>query len=346
MVEVIAELLGAIGRFYKSLFVGQKFNETVNIMKINSQVSRVPLKQIDFDDISYELRPPGDNELAADFIESIKQCGILHPPILREQKDSAYVIMAGRRRLQVARDILHLHSCSCLVVHAATSSLACLELVLEEGRLSPAWSPVIKARYLAKVVAVMSREEAVVSILPRLGITPQMYHLEKLLGLAKLEEPLALAIHQGRVAERTAYELGRLSLRDRLALFDLLNSLKLSVGNQRQLVAACNDLAKRASSSIYAVLSEPAIMSILKKTEQNIPQQTAKLMKILDARRYPHLTAANREFVCWQKGLHLPAWARLSHAPAFENDQVSLRLSFANRRKLADFWQQFIASCD
>ncbi|NOX24517.1 MAG: ParB N-terminal domain-containing protein [Deltaproteobacteria bacterium] len=311
-------------------------------MKINLQVSRIPLKQIDFDDSFYELRPQGDDELPADFIESIKKCGILHPPILREQGNGAYIIMAGRRRLRAARDILSLNSCNCLIVHSETSTLACLELVLEEGRLSPTWSPVMKAKYLAKIIAVIGREEAVVNVLPRLGITPQMYHLEKLLGLADLEEPLALAIHQGRVAEKTAYELSRLPFRDRFILFDLINSLKLSVGNQRQIFAICNDLAKRASSSIHAVLSEPAITSILKETGQNIPQQTAKLMKILHVRRFPHFTAANREFICWQNGLNLPAWAHISHSPVFEVDQVSLHLSFANRGKLADFCQQFI----
>jgi ParB family chromosome partitioning protein len=213
---------------------------------------------------------------------------------------------------------------------------------LEEGLLAPvAWSPLMKAKYLAKAVAVIGREEAV-TILPRLGLTAQIFQLEKLLGLADLEEPLALAIHQGRIAEKTAYELSRLPFRDRLALLDLINGLKLSVGNQRQIIAICNDLARRASTSIHAVLTAPDIMALLKMEGQNIPQQTAKLMKILHNRRFPHLTAAEEEFTHWQKTLHLPAWAGISHTPAFENDQVSLRLNFSDRAKLADFCRQFL----
>ncbi len=309
--------------------------------KANLQIKRITLREINFADNSYNLRPNGEDGLPKDFIKSIQICGVLHPPILQEQS-AGYIILAGRKRLLASRDILELNRCNCFIVPKDASSKNCLELVLEDGLLSNTWSPVIKAIYIKKIVAIIGEEETIVRILPRLGITPQKYHLERNLALAEIEEPLALAIHKGHIAEKTAYELSRLVFRDRLTLFDLISSLKLSVGNQRQVIDICEDLAKRASSSIHAVLTEATVLEVLNQPGQNIPQQTAKLMKTLQARRFPRLTAANQEFNDWQNSLKLPGWAEVSHAPSFETEKVSLRLNFTDKERLADFCQEKI----
>ena len=310
--------------------------------KANLQIKRITLQEINFADNSYNLRPNGEDALPKDFIKSIQICGVLHPPILQVQSGAGYIILAGRRRLLASRDILELNRCTCFIVPEDASSRHCLELVLEEGLLSNTWSPVIKAIYIKKIVAIIGEEETIARILPRLGITPQKYHLEKNLALAEIEEPLALAIHKGHIAQKTAYKLSRLALRDRLALFDLISGLKLSVGNQRQVIDICEDLAKRASSSIHAVLSDATILEVLNQPGQNIPQQTAKLMKILQARRFPRLTAANQEFDDWQNSLKLPGWVEVSHAPSFETEKVSLQLNFSNKETLANFCQEKI----
>jgi ParB family chromosome partitioning protein len=310
--------------------------------RINMQISSIVLRQIDFDDQSYNLRPEGDIDLPKDFLDSINKCGVLSPPIVLDVDGGGYIILAGRKRLIAARDILKLNCFNCFVVAADASPAECLEVVLEEGLLSSSWSPVMKAKYLHKVVEIMGSKEVISKVLPRLGITPQKFHLEKALALADLEEPFVMAIHQGHIAEKTAYELSRLPFRDRLTLLDLINGLKLSVGNQRQIITICNDLAKRASTSIHAVLNEADIMEVLNQKKQNIPQQTAKLMKVLQNRRFPHLNDANQEFSSWQNSLNLPRKADISHTPAFETDQVTLHLNFVNQEKLADFCREFV----
>jgi len=312
-------------------------------MKIPSlAMSRIALSHIDFDDRTYSLRPEGDDELPANFLGSLTRCGLLHPPLVQDRGNDRFLIVSGRRRLRAVRDVLREASCICLIMPGDSTNLEALRMALEEGLLGPPWSPVMKANYLKKIVTLVGQEETVRSFLPRLDITPQQYHLDKLLSLAELEAPLPMAIQQGRIAEKTAYELGRLSFRDRLALFDLIISLKLSVGNQRQIIAICNELAKRSSTTVHTILTAPDILEILNSKDCNPPQQTARLMKVLQARRSPRLTAANQEFADLQNRLNLPQWAEISHSPSFEKDQVSLHLNFANQKKLEKFCRRFL----
>ncbi len=312
-----------------------------NANNTDLQFNNVTLKHINFADKSYCIRPEGDNNPPADFIESIARCGIIHPPIVQDLGEDGYIILAGRRRLQAALDMLKISRCNCLIVPPEKSPIDCLKIILEEGLLSLSWTLITKAKFLQKVVDIIGKKETASEILPRLGITGQMYHLEKILGLADLEEPLAMAIHQGQISEKTAYELCNLSFRDRLILLDLINGLKLSVGNQRQVINFCVELAKRSSSSIHAILTEPAILKIINSGD-NLPQQTAKLMKILHDRIFPSLGNAKQEFINWQNSFNLPRWVEVSHSPNFETEQVAMRLNFANRDKMAVFCQKFI----
>jgi len=310
--------------------------------KPNLQVRRIGLDQIDFDDRTYCLRPEDHDELPSDFLGSLQRCGIIHPPIIQALDNSRFLIVAGRRRLMAARDILGDTSCNCLIMRADSTTLDGFKMVLEEGLLGPPWSSIMKAKFLKQVVSLIGREKTSSTFLPLLGIAPQPYNFEKLLSLTELEPPLSLAIHQGQIAEKTAYDLSRLPFRDRLALFDLITTLKLSVGNQRQIVSICNELAKRAASSVHSILNTQSIIEILKSKDSNPPQQAARLMKVLQSLRSPRLNSANQDFTDLQKRLNLPKWAEISHSPAFERDQVSLHLNFADQEKLEEFCRRFM----
>ncbi len=310
--------------------------------KTNLTINQIDLEQIDFKNKTYDLRPKGD-EPPNEFFENIKSNGILHPPIIHREKDGSYIIIAGRRRLDAVQN-LGLKRCYCLIMPKTADELRCMNMLLEDGLLGAPWSPIVKAKYLHRIVTLLGKEETVRQILPRLGVTPQSYQLDNLLALLKLEEPLALAVHNGQITEKAAYELSHLPFRDRLALFDVIINLQLSVGNQRKLIAICNELAHRASSSIHAILTTPEILDVISQQDGNTPQQTTKLMKTLHLRQFPRLSAAEQEFAHLQTNLGLPPWAQLSHASSFENDKVSLHLTFTNQEKLICFCKSFVTT--
>ncbi len=307
-------------------------------------IKKIPLGDIDFNDTTYHLRPKSDDDKESDsnLVSSISFCGLLHPPVILARENTNYTIIAGRRRLLIYRRLTTARSCPCLIVPAAAAPLECWQIFLEEGLLGPAWSLIIKARFLRKVMtAGGGREEDALRFMRRLDLPAHPHHLRKITALTELEAPLALAAHQGVISEKTALAMTGMSFRDRLAVFELISGLRLSVSNQRRLIQTSLELCRRNSTSIHAILSGPEIMDILDEQSAGPAQQTTRLMKYLEKRQFPRLSAAEQEFAAWQARLHLPKWASVSHTPAFEKDRVYLNLDFNNRAQLTDFLRRF-----
>lgn len=318
--------------------------QKIQKMQKRLTIKKIPFEQIDFNDKTYHLRPESDSDDAAvnDLASSIQFCGILHPPIVLVREDRNHTIIAGRRRLSIYRHQAAAKVCHCLVVPAAATPLDCWQLFFEEGLLGPAWSLIVKARFLDKIITTDGgREEDALRFMERLGLPANSHHLRKIIALTELEAPLVSAAQQGTISEKTALAMTAMSFRDRLAVFELISDLRLSVSNQRRLIQTCLELCRRESTSIHAVLSSREIMNILAEQAVSLPQQTVCLMKHLQNRQFPRLSVAEEEFKAWQDRLQLPKWASVSHTPAFEKDRVCLNLDFSNRGRLTEFLRHF-----
>lgn len=302
-------------------------------------IKRIPLKLINRDDHTFRLIPfdePPDKTLT----RHIARIGILHPPVVKETTAGSFLIVAGRKRLRIIGDLLKYASCDCLVVPMEFDTLATLALALDEALLGGPISPLAKSIFFEKALALCPPEEAARRFLPLLGLAPHPYHLQQIVALASLEQPLAQALHQGTLDEKTASIMSDLSFRDRLALFDLIDTLQLSVSNQRKIVVLCQDLAKRHDSSIHAFLSDHEIKEIIDHPEANLPQKTAQVMRFISRKHAPNLAAAEKEFAELSNRLNLPKGFSVNHAPAFEKNEVTLTATFADQTAFAKVWPE------
>lgn len=305
-------------------------------------IKLIPLALIDHDDRTYCLVPidaPPDQALS----RHIARIGILHPPVVKEGPDGNLVIVAGRKRLKVAADHLKWTSCDCLVLGPEFDPLSTLALALDEALLRGPVSPLVKAIFCKKAVALCPPDEAARRFLPLFGLTPHPVHLGPILALSGLEHPLALALHEGRLEEKTAFALSTLSFRDRFALFDLIDTLHLSVGNQRKVMTICQDLAKRQGSSIHAILADQELHEIIDHPGSNPPQKTTQVMAALSRQHAPNLTAAEKRFSALTQRLSLPKGLALNHAPAFERDEVTLTATFPDQEAFSRVWPELSA---
>lgn len=306
-------------------------------------IKRIPLKLIDRDDHTFSLLP-FDDEPGKALTRHIVDTGILHPPLLKERENGAYLIVAGRKRLRIAGDLLKWSGCDCLVVDAEVNTLATLALALDEALLHGPISPLQKAVFFKKAIALCPPAEAARRFLPMLGLTPHPFHLQQIITLAELESPLALALHEGRLDDKTALAMIDLSFRDRLALFDLIDTLQLSVGNQRKIATICRDLAKRGGgTSIHAILAGHDLKEIIDHPDANPPQKTAQVMRCLIRKHSPNLTTAERSFTEMANRLNLPKGLTLNHSPAFEKDELTLTVTFANQAAFDALWPELTA---
>ncbi|MFH1020747.1 MAG: ParB N-terminal domain-containing protein [Pseudomonadota bacterium] len=300
--------------------------------------SLVNLHHINFQDFSNSLTPEEAREPNSALLESVARTGILHPPILREQGRTSMEIVTGHRRLLAARQTLHSISTICLVLPAETLPAETLAINLEDTMLRGDITVVEQAIFFQKILVHLDENEAARRFLPALGLEPHRHHLHNLVQLLGLEEHLLGALHDGRLHEGVARELLALNFTDRLSLYEIMEMLKLSVGNQKKITATCRELAARHNTTVMALLCRPEVREILAPRETNIPQKTARLMQWLTGQRFPRLAAAEQEFRTFAATLKLPDAVALSHSPSFEQDQVHLSIPFANREELRKIW--------
>ena len=306
-------------------------------------IKNIPIKLIDRTDHTFSLMPFDDPPSKA-LTRQITKIGILHPPLLKETAAGALLIIAGRKRLRIIGDLLKRTSCDCLIVPEDFDTLSTLSLALDEALLSGTISPLVKAIFLKKTLSLCPAEEAARRFLPLLTLSPHHPNrLQQIAALTSLEQPLALALHEGRLEEKTALALSDLSFRDRLALFDLIDTLQLSVSNQRKIIAICQDLAKRQDTSIHAFLSLAELREIIDYPATNMPQKTTLVMRFLSERHAPNLAAAEKKFAKLHNRLNLPKGITLNHAPAFEKDELTLTATFADQATFDKKWPELAA---
>jgi len=302
------------------------------------RASRVNLQQIDFSDTTYSLTPGTVQTPPPALLESIGRFGIMHPPVLKESSDGACRVVAGRLRLLAANELQPALSHTCLLLPPDTSEISTLAIGLEDTLLRGAISIMEQAIFFQKALAWIDEQTAAGDFLPRLGHKPHSRMIHELVRLLDLEEPLQHGVHTGLLQEGVARELLTCSFPDRLALFEIIETLRLSVGSQKQLVSSCKELALRNNTSILSILSDAQVMEIRQNQESNPPQKAANLIRILREKCSPRLAEAEQEYRSFVGRLMLPEGVTLQHAPAFERDVLSCTIQFKDRDEFLSQW--------
>ncbi|MCB2183690.1 MAG: ParB N-terminal domain-containing protein [Desulfobulbaceae bacterium] len=304
-------------------------------------ISRININQINFSDDTYDLIPACcTSQPSASLVASIKRFGILHPPIVKELSPTSFQVISGRKRLLTLREIDSAVSCECLKLNDKTTEIETLAFGLQETLLCRSLSAIEQATFFHKALQWVDDKELTSGYLPLLGLTPTNFHIKKGLKLLELEEPLIIAVHHGTLDEKVAYELGRLSFSDRMALFEVIEALKLSVGNQKKLTVISRELAARQNATISQLLRNENVHEIIDHADANVPQKTNNLMSWLHCQRFPRLTDAENKFNNFVSALKLPAEIRLDHSPSFEKDELRLTLTFPDQQHFLSAWEE------
>ena len=301
-------------------------------------VERIPFTRIDWQDTAFSLSPVEEGLVPEPLTAAISRVGrILHPPIVRK-KAKKIQIVSGRKRLLAARETLKLHVCNCLVLPGDLPAEELFTIRLADATTFRDLSPVEQAVFLAKAGTTFAETDIARLFLPLLGLAPQPFRIHRLLALLDLEAPLLLSLDQGLLDEAAARDLLELSFRDRMVLFEIIRDLKLSMGNQRKLVASCRELAGRLRTTIAEFLTGPEPKQILEHPGANAPQKANNLMAWLRGQRLPRYSQAEKDFRRLVGSLHLPGKAVLAHSPYFEKDTLTLTVDFKNQEEFLRYW--------
>ncbi|MBW2466618.1 MAG: ParB N-terminal domain-containing protein [Deltaproteobacteria bacterium] len=297
------------------------------------------ISQIDFANASYSISPERESIPDESLSHSIAQYGILHPPIIKEKNSGLFVIVTGRKRLTALHTLFQKEkSCTCMVIPAQIPEIDTFSIMLEEVLTSRQLTPIEKAIFLQKISPLAEENHIVKKFLPRLDLPPAPFSIKQSIILLTLEESLVLAIHHGTINETVARDMLPLTPQDRLAVFNIISSLRLNTAYQKKLLNICRELAGRENRTIISILADNGVQDILNHKKANTPQKTKNLMNWLSGRHMPRSHQAEVEFKRFVASMHLPRNVSVDHTPFFEDDSVILSIIFSNRESLQTAW--------
>jgi ParB-like chromosome segregation protein Spo0J len=292
----------------------------------------VPLAAIDLEDQTFLFSDPGDHsQLEA----SLKEAGMLNPPWLRGGPGERFQPVTGRKRLRAAAR-LGWELVPARVLPWDAPEASCLLLHLHDNAWARPFNPLEQALLAKSLEKIWERQTVAARFLPLLGLPPSLALLERLLALARLEEPLRQLAARGRLSLPGAAVLASWRPEDRTAAVSFLEKLPWSHSKQEEFLQGINLLARRENRSPEEILSREELQGHLTGKGATPQVQAAAARDLLQKWVSPRFSAARETF---QKGLRRLGLMshprlRLQPPPALEGPDFHLEIKFKDAEEL------------
>lgn len=295
----------------------------------------VRISSIDLRDTTYLLSPVEESPDEALRV-SIRTFGILFPPLLLERETDHFIIVSGRKRIQAALEVQDPDTLPCLIVPAGSPVLFVYTVLLEHSLIGGQISMAQQIAFFAGLLRTCPIEEAL-PLFGKLGHPPNRHKLDRLLSLRNLSVPALTALHEGVLSSNSAHKMVKLSSNDQDTLIDIITRLHIGGSKQQKLIELCTELIMRKNEDLRTILL-PFLSRRETEQPENIPQQSAALLKWLQNENFPRSSAAEREFNRLVRQLELPPNVQVRHTPAFEDEAVTLCLDFPDPDSMREAW--------
>lgn len=291
----------------------------------------VPITDIDLSDDRYRITFQPQLE---GLKTSIKEIGILHPPLL--EQEIRYRIVSGYKRILVAKEVGIREIKAHIYYQGEQQPDELFLLNLYENLGTRSLNHVEKAIAIHKLMNLCRATAAVLqNFLPLLGLGSNPKVLEMYLSLTELEPQVQQLVADEVISVELAYRLARLSPSERLRYCDLVSQLRLGRNRQRQFLEWLHDLKLLQGKSIDSILRDPQIKGILDDEKTSPSEKTDRIQRVLRQRRYPIFTEVEERFLRLRKAMKLPPNISFNPPPYFEGRRYRLEFTFKDGQEFS-----------
>jgi ParB family chromosome partitioning protein len=189
---------------------------------------------------------------------------------------------------------------------------------------------------LNRLLCYYSEEKIVRDFLPLLKLQPHRTQFRAYQPLCLLDREIRDTVVAGIIDVHSALSLARLDPATRECLAHLLISLRLSVSKQAEVITSVMEIGLRDGVPPQAVTGDPAIQAILKNDKLNRPQKGDAVLRLLREKRYPRLTAKEKQVKGMLSKIRLPRGASITPPPFFEDNRYCLFVYFTGWQELKE----------
>lgn len=271
-------------------------------------------------------------------VESIDEIGLINMPFLLRnggQNDRLSVI-TGYKRILALRELRAEHVTCRILSGSAISPLDCLRINLYENITVRSLNPVEKGMVLNRLDPLVSQDEIRHRYMPLLGLpSHQETHRLYLRVDRDLDDATKHAIAQERLGIQCLKRLMDLDPDARSAISELFIKIKFNINQQMQAIDYLDDLSHIEHRSVTEILTDDALMEILRDDRTNTPQKAKAILHLLKERRLPSVAQADRAFKRQVAGLLLPKGVQIASPPYFEGSHFKMTILFKEGPELA-----------
>ncbi|MFO7667294.1 MAG: ParB/RepB/Spo0J family partition protein [Desulfobacterales bacterium] len=263
---------------------------------------------------------------------SIKNAGLINPPIVINGK-SGYTVISGFRRIRAVQK-LGWSNLTARVLDTRTTSLECAKVAVADNLMQHPLNLIETSRIYKLLSGFYVNEQDLLKTASILGLPDNQFIVEKVIKLCDMPPAIQNSIISKTVSLVIALELGKLEQDAGIAIAILFDKLKPGLNKQREILTLLYEIASRESVSIIKLINGDELQSILSDNESDRNQIINKLRQYLKKRRYPFITKAENVFKRNIKELALERGMIIIPPANFEGNTFVLNLEFNNIKDL------------
>jgi len=298
------------------------------------ELSRVPTDGPDAARFSFSFEPE-----VGDLANSIKENGLIRPPLLRSGRDGLGIV-CGLRRVLACKS-LGWSEIGALVCEAdELSDEKCLWASLLDNDAPSRLSPVERAIALTKFSDIGYDADRLASeVAPKLGLPPSRKYIEDYLGLPSLEDGILRAVHGGSFGLDQAKCLLKLEDEERLPAFRVLLSCRANLNETRELLSLIPDAAAMKGLSVTEYI-ESELRPIVDDQSLVPRKRLERVRERLRRTRYPRLTEAEAEFQTALDSFPPDERYRIAGPRYFEGDEIGVSIKARNAEDMDSIFEK------
>ncbi len=296
---------------------------------ISYTAKTISLATIVSGDDSYRITT---NEDIDSLLVSIPVVGLIHPPLLRE-KEGAYIIVSGFRRVAACRR-LGWPEMAARVVDSDTGELVCAQLAIADNALHRPLDLIELSRSINLLAGCFEDMKDLAESASKLGLPDNPSLINKIQRLCHLPLSVQQDILTGSVALSMALELDRLEPTVGVAFSTLFRTLKLGLNKQREIMTLVKEIARREDIPIGRLLTSSDLRDILDDKALDTTQKTRGIRAYLRGRRFPEIVSAQKTFEENVRELKIGEGTQLIPPRDFEGRTYALKMQFEDLEEL------------
>ena len=298
-------------------------------MRFKQKIAKLSL--IDSKDDSFRIT----TQINVDHLmDSINHVGMLNLPLLVE-KETGYKIVCGFRRIEACRR-LNWGDVDVKVLESDTKKLECITYAITDNSLQRPLNLIEQSRSINLLYPFFKDFSDLGKELSIMGLPGNPSIIKKIKELCHLSGSIQSGILSNTISLAMALELGRLQQSAGDGFAKLFETLKLSLNKQREILTLVKEISLREDISILKVIENDMLQKILFNEDPDRNQKVRKIRIYLKQRRFPVITAAEKEFESHLKKLKLGSGTKLIPPDNFEGTTYTLKLFFKNLIELKD----------